>query len=136
MKLLSGTDSTVFCENSVEFYAQTGWLGKENTELRHFSKIKLALGISGVSYGGLKFRVLLKYGDHDEWAQAYSFDSEKDTQPVGLFIVPIIPRRCQKIKLRIEGEATCNSRDSVKPKLTLYSLSFDVEEGTEIGGEH
>ncbi len=136
MKLLSGTDSTAFCENSVEFYAQTGWIGKENTELRHFSKIKLALGISGVSYGGLKFRVLLKYGDHDEWAQAYSFDSEKNTQPAGLFIVPIIPRRCQKIKLRIEGEATCNSRDSVKPKLTLYSLSFDVEEGTEIGGEH
>ncbi len=133
--LLSGNESMAFCENEVKFYAQTGWLNSESSVMSCFSKIKLAVGLIG-DPEKTKFRVLVKYSDGEEWTTAYSFNGKLITREGGIFTVPIIPMRAHRIKLRIEGSTSHDSKESVHAGFLLYGLYLSIEEGTEIGGEH
>lgn len=131
---LSGEEGMAFCEDKVGFCAETGWINGENAAMSCFSKIRLSVGIDG-DPTKVKFCVKAKYLDGEEWRTEYSYDG---TNPPAsrVFVIPIIPMRSQKIKLRIEGESLHSSRESTHAGLTLYGIYLNEEEGTELGGEH
>ena len=131
---LSGEEDMAFCEPKVSFCAETGWINGENAAMSCFSKIRLSVGIDG-DPTKVNFCVKAKYLDGEEWRTEYSYDG---TNPPAsrVFIIPIIPMRSQKIKLRIEGESLHSSRESTHAGLTLYGIYLNEEEGTELGGEH
>ena len=88
----------------------------------------------GVS--SVQFAVSVQY-DGGDWQTVYSYDGtaeEADNNVVTL--IPTIPMRCQRLRIKISGTITASSRVLSQPYLTLYGLFIDTEEASEIGGKH
>ncbi len=88
----------------------------------------------GVS--SVQFTVSVQY-DGGDWQTVYSYDGtaeEADNNVVTL--IPTIPMRCQRLRIKISGTITASSRVLSQPYLTLYGLFIDTEEASEIGGKH
>lgn len=88
----------------------------------------------GVS--SVQFTVSVQY-DGGDWQTVYSYDGtaeEADNNVVTL--IPIIPMRCQRLRIKISGKLTTGSDATAQPYLTLYGLFIDTEEASEIGGKH
>lgn len=88
----------------------------------------------GVS--SVQFTVSVQY-DGGDWQTAYSYDGtaeEADNNVVTL--IPIIPMRCQRLRIKISGKLTTGSDATAQPYLTLYGLFIDTEEASDIGGKH
>ena len=67
----------------------------------------------------------------------YSYDGTEEASDENIVtLVPIIPMRCQRLRIKISGTLSASSRASVQPYLTLYGLFIDTEEASEIGGKH
>lgn len=88
----------------------------------------------GVS--SVQFTVSVQY-DGGDWQTVYSYDGtaeEADNNVVTL--IPTIPMRCQRLRIKISGKLTTGPDATVQPYLTLYGLFVDTEEASEIGGKH
>lgn len=88
----------------------------------------------GVS--SVQFTVSVQY-DGGDWQTAYSYDGtveEADNNVVTL--IPTIPMRCQRLRIKISGKLTTGSDATAQPYLTLYGLFIDTEEASDIGGKH
>lgn len=88
-------------------------------------------GISSV-----QFTVSVQY-DGGNWQTVYSYDGtaeEADNNVVTL--IPIIPMRCQRLRIKISGKLATDPDATAQPYLTLYGLFIDTEEASEIGGKH
>lgn len=88
-------------------------------------------GISSV-----QFTVSVQY-DGGDWQTVYSYDGtaeEADNNVVTL--IPTIPMRCQRLRIKISGKLTTGLDATAQPYLTLYGLFIDTEEASEIGGKH
>ena len=88
----------------------------------------------GVS--SVQFTVSVQY-DGGDWQTVYSYDGtaeEADNNVVTL--IPTIPMRCQRLRIKISGTITASSRVLSQPYLTLYGLFIGTEEASEIGGKH
>lgn len=88
----------------------------------------------GVS--SVHFTVSVQY-DGGDWQTAYSYDGtveEADNNVVTL--IPTIPMRCQRLRIKISGKLTTGSDATAQPYLTLYGLFIDTEEASDIGGKH
>ena len=88
----------------------------------------------GVS--SVQFTVSVQY-DGGDWQTVYSYDGtaeEADNNVVTL--IPTIPMRCQRLRIKISGKLTTGSDATAQPYLTLYGLFIDTEEASEIGGKH
>lgn len=84
----------------------------------------------------VQFTVSVQY-DGGDWQTAYSYDGtaeEADNNVVTL--IPIIPMRCQRLRIKISGKLTTSLDATAQPYLTLYGLFIDTEEASEIGGKH
>lgn len=88
----------------------------------------------GVS--SVQFTVSVQY-DGGYWQTVYSYDGtaeEADNNVVTL--IPTIPMRCQRLRIKISGKLTTGPDATAQPYLTLYGLFIDTEEASEIGGKH
>lgn len=88
----------------------------------------------GVS--SVQFTVSVQY-DGGDWQTVYSYDGtaeEADNNVVTL--IPTIPMRCQRLRIKISGKLTTGPDATAQPYLTLYGLFIDTEEASEIGGKH
>lgn len=88
----------------------------------------------GVS--SVQFTVSVQY-DGGDWQTVYSYDGtaeEADNNVVTL--IPTIPMRCQRLRIKISGKLTTGLDATAQPYLTLYGLFIDTEEASEIGGKH
>lgn len=88
----------------------------------------------GVS--SVQFTISVQY-DGGDWQTAYSYDGtveEADNNVVTL--IPTIPMRCQRLRIKISGKLTTGSDATAQPYLTLYGLFIDTEEASDIGGKH
>lgn len=88
----------------------------------------------GVS--SVQFTVSVQY-DGGDWQTVYSYDGtaeEADNNVVTL--IPTIPMRCQRLRIKISGKLTTGPDATAQPYLTLYGLFIDTEEASDIGGKH
>lgn len=84
----------------------------------------------------MQFTVSVQY-DGGDWQAVYSYDGtaeEADNNVVTL--IPTIPMRCQRLRIKISGKLTTAPDATAQPYLTLYGLFIDTEEASEIGGKH
>jgi hypothetical protein len=107
-------DETLTLESPVEWYATTGDIGMGLPNNKYISKLQFRLEVPE----GSLVRIELEYDSSGQWVEKYRINPTKKRS----ITVPIIPRRCDHMKVRISGVGDC----------TIYSFTRTVEEGSEV----
>lgn len=135
---LSGSkDSSLSVESPVGFKAVTGWLGRAEI-YSYFKKLKFLIAERHqypLSSSNVKIEII---ADGGEWQTVYEQSTAEDrqTDEHELVISPIIPLRCQRLKIRLSGTLSCSDSAAVQAAVTLHGIYITCEEGSEIGGKH
>lgn len=103
----------VVAETPVEWVLETGHIGMSYPDYKWCSKLLLRMELGASS----SVAVAVKYNDSDVWEQSVTLS----TTGMRSFQAPIMPRRCDTLKLRIMGIGHCD----------LYSITKTIEQGSE-----
>ncbi len=98
-------------EKDIAWMLETGEVGLSTPNQKFISRIQLRARFQGT------MRVLVMW-DNGEWQTVFSRRSHE----LKSFTVPIRVKRCDHMKLRLEGEGA----------ITLYSIGYVTDEGSEI----
>ncbi|MBE6880333.1 MAG: hypothetical protein E7490_05830 [Ruminococcaceae bacterium] len=129
--LMRGNDDSITeFEEDVSFGLVTGDLNRTGAIMRHISKLRFVIGVDD-KYRDVSFSISISYNG-GEYKTVYSYDSTKTKPNTEIFTVPIIPMRCQRMKIRIGGRVTENGYGNT-PAFTLYGIYYNTEGGTELG---
>lgn len=105
----SGTVET----RSVEWMAETGLIGTDSPDKKYISKLNIRMSLE---IGSSVF-IFIKYDAADEWEYLFRMDGAN----LQSFNVPIRPKRCDYLRLRIEGKGNAK----------IYSISKTIEQGSD-----
>ena len=129
--LMRGIDDSITeFEQETSFSLQTGNLNRTGAIMRHISKLRFVIGVND-THRDVSFSINIAYND-GSFQTVYSYDSTKTKPNTEIFTVPIIPMRCQNMKISIGGTVTEDSYGS-PPAFTLYGIYYNTEGGTELG---
>lgn len=106
----SGTPDTA----PVQWMAETGEIGITTPDMKYISRLTLRMSMDI----NAEVRILAQYDFGDAWEDVCTIKSDK----LRSFSIPIRPKRCDHMRLRIEGEG------SVK----IYSITKTIEQGSEL----
>lgn len=101
-------------ESPVEWYAETGDIGMGIPNNKYISKLQFRLEVPE----GSMVKIELQYDSDGQWIEKYRINATR----LRSFTVPIIPRRCDHMRVRISGIGDCK----------IYSFTRTVEESSEI----
>lgn len=104
-----GTD-----EGAVEWYAQSGDWGQDTPNNKYLSKILIRMETESDA----EISIYLCYDSDGQWERVFS----SAPQTKKLFILPIIPRRCDHFRIKFRGRGKCK----------IYSVSKVLEQGSEL----
>ena len=109
-ELGSGTKDTA----PVKWMAETGILGTDQPDRKYISRltVRMALCI------GTKVYFKIQYDSSGDWEQVFMMEGDN----LRSFAVPIRPRRCDHLRLRIEGEGDAK----------IFSIAKTIEIGSDI----
>lgn len=107
-----GTEGTA--ENAVEWFAETGEIGYSTTDARYLDKLQLRISLPH----GSKAELYTEYDGDGYFEHIGSVEGSAEQA----FTLPVMPRRCDRFRLRISGVGECK----------LISISKIMEEGGEI----
>jgi hypothetical protein len=99
--------------DDVEWYCESGIIGFSTHDSKYISKLQLRLSLpvgSNVSF-------LIEYDSDGYW----EFIGSLEGVSLRAFSIPILPRKCDHFKIRIEGKGECK----------IYSISKVMVEGGE-----
>ena len=99
------SDSPLESENEIEWFAELGPFDEYIEDQKVYSKLKMRLKLAELS----KLRVLISI-DEGEWERVAEYDSTKDRA----VMLPVVPRRCEKFAIRIEGVGYCKIESLVR----------------------
>lgn len=101
-------------EENVEWMVETGLMGMSMPESKYISRllVRLSLGEQG------SLRISIQYDSAGEWLPVYSME----TTTLRSCAIPILPRRCDHFRLRIEGQGICR----------IYSITKTIEQGSDV----
>ena len=101
-------------EGKIEWMVQTGEIGITSPDMKYISRltVRLAMDI------GSEVRFYAQYDFCDAWEPLFSMRSD-NLRSISL---PIRPKRCDHMKLRIEGEGMAK----------IYSITKTIEQGSEL----
>jgi hypothetical protein len=102
-------------EASVGWKFVSGEFGSDSFEFEHIAKLLIRL----TAEKGTKIKASMQY-DGGEWNHAFSCTATESRA----FTIPIIPRRCDTMRIRLEGQGGAK----------LLALSIYTEKGSEIRG--
>ena len=108
------TGNTGTPEETVPWFAVTGDLGLELPEQKYISRLTLRLQLEP----GATLEVFAQYDREQEWVklgQVYGTDLRS-------FSLPVRPRRCDQLRLKLQGTGMCK----------LYSITKTLERGSEL----
>lgn len=108
----SGTGEAL--ETRVAWYAETGVLGTELPEHKYLARITVRLSMAV----GARVRFLAEYDSCGSWEPLASVTGNR----LNSFSVPLRPKRCDHLRLRIEGEGEAK----------LFSVTMTVEQGSDL----
>ena len=111
---LQNFESQKKLEPPVEWYAETGDIGMGIPNNKYISKLQFRLEVPE----GSMVKIELQYDSDGQWIEKYRINATR----LRSFTVPIIPRRCDHMKVRISGVGDCK----------IYSFTRTVEEGSDI----
>lgn len=101
-------------EESVKWMIETGELGISSPDMKYISRFTIRMSMEVES----EVNIYAQYDLSDEWVHVCNIRSTN----LRSFSIPIRPRRCDHMKLRIEG------RGGAK----IYSITKTIEQGSEI----
>ena len=108
-------DGNAVLESDIESYAETGDIGLEDPDNKWVSKIQLRV----VLEKGAWIRVSVQYDKEENiWTPKYDIRATDKRS----YYVPIIPYRCDTMRIRIDGTG----------KWRIYSLAKTLEDGSEM----
>jgi hypothetical protein len=105
----SGTPET----RSVDWMVETGLIGTDSPDKKYISKLNIRLSLEI----GTSIFIFIKYDASDEWQYLYRMDGAT----LQSFNVPIRPKRCDYLRLRIEGKGNAK----------IYSIAKTIEQGSD-----
>ena len=106
----TGTKDT----SNVKWMAETGVIGTDSPDKKYISRLDIRLSISI----GTRVHIYIQYDSNGEWEHKFTMTGMK----LGSFSVPIRPRRCDHLRLRIEGDGEAK----------IYSICKTIEQGSNI----
>jgi hypothetical protein len=98
----------------VEWMAETGEIGISSPDMKYIARINVRLSMDV----GSEVRIYAQYDFSDAWEYVCTL---RDMN-LRSFSIPIRPKRCDHMKLRIEGEGTAK----------IYSITKTIEQGSEL----
>ena len=107
----SGTKDT----ESVEWMAQTGEIGLSSPDMKYISRMNVRMSLAI----GSTVDFYIQYDLSDEWEHIYNTMTGTSLRS---FSVPIRPKRCDHMKLKILG----------KGEAKIYSITKTIEQGSEL----
>ena len=99
--------------SKVEWMAETGIIGTDHPDKKYISKLNIRMSLDISS----RIFVYIQYDSEDKWDFLFRMDGSS----LRTFTVPIKPKRCDHMKLRIEGEGDAY----------IYSISKTIEQGSD-----
>ena len=100
--------------NPVEWMAQTGEIGISSPDMKYISRITVRMSMDI----GSEVRFYAQYDFSEEWEHLFTMQGTS----LRSFSLPIRPKRCDHMKLRIEGEGM----------VKIYSITKTIEQGSEL----
>ena len=113
-EILALTGSGTPERDSVEWMVQTGEIGISSPDMKYISRLTVRMHMESNS----EVRVYAQYEFSEEWEILFSLRSNN----LRSFSLPIRPKRCDHMKLRIEGEGD----------VKIYSITKTIEQGSDI----
>lgn len=101
----------------IDWYAETGPIESGSTNAKHIQRLGIRYELSERAW----LKVSVKYDNEENWIKAYEHEGKKSEGPVN---IAFRPRRCEKFRLRFEGEGDCK----------ILSIQRTVNEGSEGNG--
>lgn len=101
----------------IDWYAETGPIESGSTNAKHIQRLGIRYELSKRAW----LKVSVKYDNEEKWIKAYEHEGKKSEGPVN---IAFRPRRCEKFRLRFEGEGDCK----------ILSIQRTVNEGSEGNG--
>ena len=118
----TGNDSSIIVQNQtemegpVDWYVETGNIGLDLPDEKTVSRILIRMSVDTDT----EVSVLVQYDSSGIWTGARTVH----TNSLNSFTIPIIPARCDHMKIRIQGTGDCK----------IYSISKEIENGSELHG--
>ena len=106
----SGTTDT----DPVEWMVETGEIGISSPDMKYISRITLRMSMEV----GAELGIYAQYDFSDEWEEVCTLRSDN----LRSFSIPIRPKRCDHMKLRIEGMGV----------VKIYSITKTIEQGSDL----
>lgn len=98
----------------VEWMAETGEIGISSPDMKYISRLTVRMSMDI----GSEARFYAQYDFCDEWEHLCTLTGDN----LRSFSLPIRPKRCDHMKLRIEGEGM----------VKIYSITKTIEQGSEL----
>lgn len=112
-KILALQGSGTAFEDNVDWAVQTGEIGITTPDMKYISRMVIRLSMDK----GSVVRFYGKYDMEDEWEELVVIRSDR----LRSFPVPIRPRRCDHMTLRMEGTGS----------VRIYSITKTIEQGSD-----
>ena len=98
----------------VKWMAETGTLGTDSPDKKYISRLNVRMSLDI----GARVRIFVQYDSSGKWDLILSMAGIN----LRTFTIPVRPRRCDHIKIRIEGEGDAK----------IYSITKTIEEGSDM----
>jgi hypothetical protein len=113
-KILTMLGSGTKESRNVNWMAETGEIGISSPDMKYISRLTVRMMLEL----GSVVRFFVKYDFSDRWECVFSLVGTN----LRSFSIPIRPKRCDHMRLRIEGEGVAK----------IYSITKTIEQGSEI----
>lgn len=110
-----GSASSWPTEKSVKWYFETGIIGGEMFEQKRIQRIDLRMALSV----GTRVRIMAEYDSGGVWEP---IASQLTGMALKTFTVPLRPKRCDHLRLRLEGEG----------EMRLMKITYITEKGSDL----
>ena len=101
-------------EETIEWYAETGDMLVNMPDNKYVSRIQIRAGVEN----GATIKLEMQYDSDGTWITIF----ERGYSRKASFTVPIIPMRCDHLRMRISG----------KGRSCIYAVSKEIEKGSEL----
>lgn len=98
----------------VPWMVETGLIGMSMPDMKYISKLLVRMSLEEYAQSDIR----IQYDSLGEWQLVHHMEATS----LRSFAVPIIPRRCDHFRLRIEGAGECR----------IYSVTKTIEQGSDV----
>ena len=113
-EILAMTGSGAQETESVKWMVQTGPMGTDMPDMKYISRLTIRMSLDV----GTRVQFMVQYDSMGDWESIGAITGTD----LRSFSLPIRPRRCDHLRLRIEGEGDAR----------IYSITKTVEQGSEL----